>query len=317
MINLEGKKVLLTGPQSMIGRATVEALRKRKAIIQPVFHEDLDLMNYHYTRDLIEDLKSDYCIHLAGYNGNIAFNSAFPADIFFNTSIMGQNVLKACADNKVKKVVSILSSCGYKAKDHSLSEYAFLDGEPDESTEAHAYGKRDLLIFSKLLHRQYGLNAVCCITNTVYGPYDNFDLNKTKVVGSLIKKFVDAVNNKQEAVECWGTGKPRRELLYSVDAGEGIVQTLEKYNDSTTPLNIGFNEDIDIFSLSEMIAKLTGFSGTIKWDHIKPDGQMRKLLNSSKMLRYNVEIEKTPLEVGLTNTINWYRNQSIGNEINA
>src|SRR3990167_10775839 len=110
MIDLSGKKVLITGPQSMVGRAVVKSLRKRGAIIQGAFHEDIDLMNYQAIKDLIEDLKSEYCIHLAGYNGNIAFNSFFPADIFHKTSVMGQNVLMACAENKIKKVVSILSS---------------------------------------------------------------------------------------------------------------------------------------------------------------------------------------------------------------
>jgi GDP-L-fucose synthase len=207
VINLKGRKVILTGATSMIGRSVVRSLRRREAIIQPLFHEDIDLMNFEQTRDLFIDMKPDYCIHLAGYNGNIRFNSLYPADIFHKTSMMGMNVLTACKEARIKKTVSVLSSCGYKASEEPLSEAEFLNGEPDESTEAHAYGKRDLLIYSKLLNKQHDFKAACCIFNTVYGPFDNFDLNKTKVVGSLIKKFVDAVENDDKTVECWGSRK--------------------------------------------------------------------------------------------------------------
>jgi len=307
MINLNGKKVFLTGPQSMIGRATIVSLRQRGAIIQGAFHEDIDLMDYQATKDLMQDLGSEYCIHLAGYNGNIAFNSAYPADIFFRTSIMGQNVLRACAENKIKKVVSVLSSCGYKAGIDPLKEEEFLNGEPDPSTEAHAYGKRDLLIFSKLLKKQFSLNATCCILNTVYGPYDNFELNKTKVVGSFIKKFTDAVINGDSSVTCWGTGNPQRELIYCADAAEGIVQVLEKYDETNMPINIGFNHDIRIGELAKVIANLCGFKGEIVFDSTKPDGQTRKILNSSKMVRYDISINETFLENGLRKTIEFYK----------
>lgn len=307
MINLKNKKVIVTGATSMIGQSTVKALQMRNAEIWPLYHEDVDLLDHQQTKELFEDISPDYCIHLAGYNGNIKFNSEFPADIFFNTTMMGLNVLNACKNSKVKKVVSALSSCGYKAGSEPLEEYEFLNGEPDKSTEAHAYGKRDLLIYSKLLNKQHDLDAVCCVFNTTFGPYDNFDLNKTKVVGSLIKKFVDAVENGDKAVECWGTGNPRREIVFSDDVGEAIVQTLEKYTDHIHPLNIGFNQDYSIKEISEKISKLVGYTGDISWDLTKPDGQFRKILNSSRMKNYDINLAQTPIDEALLKTIQFYK----------
>lgn len=307
MIDLKKKKVLVTGAKSMIGRSTIKALKSRNAEVWPIFHEDADLMDFGQTSNLFEDISPDYCIHLAGYNGNIKFNSKYPSDIFFNTSEMALNVLNACQYAKVDKVVSALSSCGYKAGNDSLKEKDFLDGEPDVSTEAHAYGKRNILIYSKLLNKQHNLNAVCAIFNTTYGPHDNFDLEKTKVVGSLIKKFADAVENGSEIVECWGTGTPRREIIFSDDVGEGLVQTLEHYDNVELPLNIGFNKDYSIREISKLIAELVGYTGVIAWDHSKPDGQMRKLLNSDRMKRHEIILPETSIREGLTKTISWYK----------
>lgn len=311
MINLRNKTVLVTGASSMIGRAVVNILQHKEPfeILMPT-HSELDLMDEKDVNCYFFGNKPDYCIHLAGYNGNIRFNSLYPSDIYHKTTIMGLNVLKACEKYSVDKVVTVLSSCGYKAGQEPLKETEFLNGEPDESTEAHAYGKRDLLIYSKLLRKQHDLNAACCIFNTTFGPYDNFDLNKTKVVGSLIKKFVDAVDNNLDVVQCWGSGLPRREIIFSEDVAEGIVQTLEKYDDYTLPLNIGFNEDVSIRDLAEKISKLTGFNGDISWDLSRPDGQFRKLLDSTRMAQFGITVKQTPPEQALLKTINWYKEQT-------
>ena len=149
---------------------------------------------------------------------------------------------------------------------------------------------------------------MCTIFNTAYGPGDSFDINKTKVVGGLIKKFVTAVENNDQEVECWGTGRPRRELIYCEDAAEGIIQALEKYSDVKQPINIGYNEDISIKELANMIADLTGFQGKITWDSTKPDGQYRKLLDPSRMKDYKIFIkDRTSLKDGLLKTIEWYK----------
>tara|TARA_R110002050_G_scaffold129291_1_gene250815 strand:+ start:51 stop:989 length:939 start_codon:yes stop_codon:yes gene_type:complete len=310
MTELKNKKVIVTGASSMIGRAVVKKLRERGAHVYELLHRDCDLLNFKETIRVFEKYNPDYCIHAAGYNGNINFNKLYPTDIFYNTTIMGLNTLKACAHVGVKKVVSALASCAYRSTDQALKERDFNEGLPDKSVEAHGLSKKSLYYFSKQIYKQHDVIAVCTIFNTAYGPHDSFDVNKTKVVGGLIKKFSDAVANNEKEVVCWGTGSPRKELIYCEDAAEGLVQALEKYYDVNYPINIGYNQDISIKDLASLISRLTGFKGEITWDRTRPDGQFRKLLDSSRMKECGIEIKNpVSLEKGLEQTIKWYNKQ--------
>ena len=307
MINLKGKKVAVTGASSMIGRATIKKLKSRGAIVVPILHENCDLRNYGGVESLFFRINVEYCIHLAGYNGNILFNKNYPADIFYNTTLMGLNVVKACATVGVKKVVTALASCAYRSTDDILVEADFNEGMPDESVEAHGLSKKTVYHYSRQVSKQHGLQSVCTIFNTAYGPHDSYDVDKTKVVGGLIKKFTEAVRNGEDVVECWGTGSPRRELIYCYDAAEGIIQALEKYDNVELPINIGFESDVSIKELAAMIADIVGFEGEIFWDTDKPDGQFRKLLDASRMRDCGIKIKnRTPLRAGLERTIRWY-----------
>ena len=308
MIDLSGAKVLVTGASSMIGRAAIKSIKKRNATAIPIYHQEYDLLDYYQAFAALNKYKPDYCVHLAGYNGNIGFNKLYPADIFYNTTTMGLNTLKACSLTGVKKVVSALASCAYRSTNEELKEGDFWHGLPDESVEAHGLSKKAVHAFSKQVYKQHGTIAVCTIFNTAYGPHDSFNIHKTKVVGALIKKFVDAAENNQSVVECWGTGNPRRELIYCDDAAEGVIQTLEKYSDVNYPINIGYNRDTSIKELAKLIAKLTGYKGEIRWDINRPDGQFRKILDSTRMKEYGIDIKnRTTLEEGLEKTIQWYK----------
>ena len=308
MIDLYKKRVLVTGASSMIGRAAVNRLAAREAEVISLFHAGCDLRNYKETEEAFTGLRPEYCIHLAGYNGNILFNKKYPADIFYNTTLMGLNVIKACAATDVKKVVSALASCAYKSTNEELVEKDFNEGLPNFTVEAHGLSKKAVYHYSRQAHKQHGLEAICTIFNTAYGPYDSYNIDKTKVVGGLIKKFVDAVENDEKLIECWGTGTPRRELIYCEDAAEGIIQALERYDDVSYPINIGFSEDIGIKELAGKIAAITGYRGEIFWNTDKPDGQHRKILNSDRMREYNISItNRTSLEEGLRKTIEWYK----------
>ena len=303
---------MVTGASSMIGRAAIKILEQRGAIVVPVLHEECNLLNYSQTYNEVKNAKADYCIHAAGYNGNINFNKLYPADIFYNTTTMGLNTLKACAELGVKKVVSTLASCAYRSTDEELKESDFWVGLPDESVEGHGLSKKTIHAFSKQIHKQYGTVAICTIFNTAYGPYDSFNVDKTKVVGGLIKKFVAAAANKEDIVECWGTGNPRRELIYCEDAAEGVIQALEKYDDVAYPINIGFNEDVNIKELAETISKLANFQGELYWNTDKPDGQYRKILNSSRMEECGISLNsRTSLEDGLNKTIQWFKENEL------
>ncbi len=267
--------------------------------------------NIKQTLSVFKKYKPTYCVHSAGYNGNIQFNQTYPADIFANTAQMGLNILKSCQINGVQKVVSLVSSCAYPSTNDIMKEENFWNGKPDNSVNAHGFSKRILLEYGIQLYKQYKLNNVCMICNTAYGPYDSYDLDKTKVVGAVIKKIVDAKMNHLNTVTFWGDGSPRRELIYCEDVAKCCEQVLFHYNDSLLPINVGTGIDISIHDLVILISNIVNYNGGIIWDTSKINGQHRKLLDVSKMKKC-FSIDFTPIYQGLQQTIEWYKNNLVG-----
>ena len=144
MINIKYKRILVTGAASMVGRSIIKELKNRGAIVDPVLHEECDLLDYRQCMQRFELSKPDYCIHAAGYNGNILFNKKYPSDIFYNTAVMGLNTLKCCALVGVEKVVTLLASCAYHSVNQELKESDFFEGMPNNSVEAHGLSKKTL-----------------------------------------------------------------------------------------------------------------------------------------------------------------------------
>jgi GDP-L-fucose synthase len=154
---------------------------------------------------------------------------------------------------------------------------------------------------NRCLNKERGMTAVSAIVNNSFGPYDSFHPHKTKVVGALIRKFLEAKQQGLDKVTCWGTGSPLREFVYAKDVGEAMVEVMEVYQDSNQPINITSDQEISIKGLTEIIAEVVGYDGDIVWDTSKPDGQMRKKLSKS-WLKFNI----TPLKDALKETIEWY-----------
>ena len=306
MINIKNKKILVTGGTGFLGSAICKNIEDKGGIAIPLKSEEVNLLNLESIIQFMAASKPDYCIHAAGYNGGIEFNRMYPADILYSNTIMGLNLHYACQYMNVKKVLSIMTSCAYPDTGMEfLKEETFWEGLPNKTIRAHGIAKRTLQTAAESYNEQYELNAVTvCVTN-LYGPKDTFNLVRTIVVGALIRKFVEAVN-ENSSVDCWGTGAPMREFMYVDDAAEAIVQALQKYEDSSQPLNIGTGKDISIKQLVEYIVDATGFSGEVNWDTDKPDGQMQKLLDTTRMSNY---IKISPIEVkeGIKKTVKWYR----------
>ena len=162
-----------------------------------------------------------------------------------------------------------------------------------------------LLVQAQAYRQQYGFNAICLLPVNLYGPRDNFNPEFSHVIPALIKKCVDAIKNNVLQITVWGTGKPTREFLYVEDAAEAIILATERYN-KQDPVNIGAGFEISIKDLVELIAKLTGFKGKIVWDTSKPDGQPRRMLDTSKAEKEFGFKAKTSFEEGLKKMIDWY-----------
>lgn len=264
--------------------------------------------------------------HIAGHNGGLAFNQDFPADIFVRNTQMGMNVLDACRRFKVEKVVSVVASCAYpefklrcvlanatsctREPHEVMAEWDFLLGEPHDSVACHGYAKRNLQLASSFMKKQYGLNAVCVCPTTLYGPGDSFDPQRTKILGGMVKRFVDAKRNQLTNVTCWGSGEPKREFLYVHDCASLLVKCMEKYGDSDHPLNLGTGQEYSVKEVAETVARCVGYTGKIWWDTSKPDGQLRKRLDLTKMHKVLGEFPFTPFEKGVAETVRAYRDQS-------
>lgn len=310
-IDLKDKLVLVTGASSMIGRAVVKNLLDANASVVSSSHKYCDLMDIYNLRTMYQNTEIDYVINLAGFNGNIQFNRTFPANIYYRTVQIGLNVLKFCQEKKVKKVVSVLSSCAYPDTGDILKECDLWSGQPNFSVESHGFAKRTLAEYSRQLAEQYNICAISTVVNNSYGPFDNFDPRKTKVVGSLIKKFSDAKQNKSNIVTLWGSGAARRSFVFSENVGEGIVRVLENYHDTQLPINIATDEVISIKELAELIAELFGYDGIIDWN-FGEDGQMFKTLSTERMRHYLQWEPTTSLRTGLKKTISWYLKNAEG-----
>ena len=329
MLTLRDKKILVTGFGGFLGQHVQEYLNNQSAdvICAADFTnlltsgcKNIDLLDINLVKKIFQTIQPEIVLHLAGYNGGINFNIENPADIFFRNTIMGLNVLEAAKQHKIKKVVSITASCGYPClkplkdcENEIMYEEDYLDGPPHDSVAPHAYAKRNLQLASKFYNQQYGLNAVCLCPTTLYGPGDTYDLSRTKVMGALIKKIVDAKERNAPEIEMYGSGSARREFIYVKDAAQLICEASLKYNDSKEPLNIGSGQEISIKELVDLICSIIGYNGHILWDKTKPDGQLRKLLDSSKMRAVLGKYQFTSLEDGIKATIEDYKTRFICN----
>ena len=180
------------------------------------------------------------------------------------------------------------------------------NGYPEETNAPYGLAKKMLLVQGQAYRQQYGFNSIHLLPVNLYGPRDNFDPASSHVIPALIKKCVEAVDNRASTMTVWGTGTATREFLYAADAAEGIVMAAERY-DGADPVNLGAGFEITIKDLAEKIARLTGFTGTIVWDTSKPDGQPRRSLDTSRAQQAFGFRAHTGFDEGLEQTIAWYR----------
>ncbi|MBN2093419.1 NAD-dependent epimerase/dehydratase family protein, partial [candidate division KSB1 bacterium] len=183
------------------------------------------------------------------------------------------------------------------------------NGYPEETNAPYGLAKKMLLVQLQAYREQYGMHGIYLLPVNLYGPRDNYDPRSSHVIPALIKKCVDAQREGKDSIEVWGTGEASREFIYADDAAEGIVLATEKY-DKPAPVNIGAGFEIKIKDLVQLIVNLTGFEGQIIWDPSKPDGQPRRMLDTSRAQAEFGFKAKTSFEEGLKNTIEWYRNQT-------
>jgi GDP-L-fucose synthase len=260
-------------------------------------------------------VKPDTVIHLAARVGGIGANRANPGKFFYDNLMMGVQMMEVGRQVGLEKFLAIGTACVYpKFTPVPFKEEDLWNGYPEETNAPYGLAKKMLLVQAQAYRQQYGFNPIYLLPVNLYGPRDNFDLESSHVIPALIKKMVDAMyepnkpnkrNEPHDTITIWGTGKATREFLYVEDCAEAIVLAAEKYNKSE-PVNIGAGFEISIKELVELIAKLTGFKGEIVCDTSKPDGQPRRMLDTSKAEKEFGFKARTSLEEGLKKAIEWY-----------
>jgi GDP-L-fucose synthase len=306
-IDIETKRILVTGGAGFLGKFVIEELLVNGALKENIViprSSKNDLRNFDNCNRLLKDI--DLVIHLAARVGGIGFNMKYPGALFYDNAIMGINIVEASRINNIEKVVLVGTVCSYpKFTPTPFREEALWDGYPEETNAPYGVAKKALLVQAQSYRAQYGMDIIYLIPVNLYGPGDHFDLENSHVIPALIRKFVEAKERNDKEVVVWGTGNVSREFLYVEDAAMGIVSATLKYN-KPDPVNLGTGQEIMIKDLVELIRDMIGFEGKLAWDNSKPDGQPRRMLDTSmaeKEFGFNF---KTSFETGLKNTINWY-----------
>jgi GDP-L-fucose synthase len=305
---LKNKHITVTGGKGFLGSHLLKKLKDYGCRhITIADRPEYDLTDIADIRRMYEETKPRIVIHLAAKVGGIGFNQEKPAELFYDNLIMGTQLLHEAYLRNIEKFVALGTICAYpKFTPVPFKEDDIWNGYPEETNAPYGLAKKMMLVQSQAYRQQYGFNSIFLLPVNLYGPGDNFDPRSSHVIPALIKKCFDAIDNHSDTLEVWGTGTATREFFYVEDAAEAICMATNAYNKSD-PINIGAGFEISIKELTELIAKLTGFQGKITWDKFKPDGQPRRMLDTTKALKEFMFTAKTNLTTGLIKTIDWYK----------
>jgi len=304
----EDRRIVVTGGAGFLGKYVIEGLQRRGCnnILVPKI-EDYDLVQMDNIVRMYGDMKPDIVIHLAAVVGGIGANREHPGEFFYKNLMMGVQLIEQGRLQTIEKFVAIGTICAYpKFTPVPFMEEDLWEGYPEETNAPYGLAKKMLLVQSQSYRAEYGFNSIFLLPVNLYGPGDNFDPSSSHVIPALIKKCVDAIETGADHIECWGTGNVSREFIYVSDAAEGILLATEHYNGAEA-VNVGAGFEITIKELAEMIVRLTGFGGEIRWDPSKPDGQPRRCLDTSRAKKLFGFEAKTKFEEGLKATIEWYK----------
>ena len=309
MTNLRNKEIYISGGNGFLGSHLVDRLVSegisREQIDTPR-SSWVDLRRFDHAVEAVSGKKVIF--HLAGNVGGIGYNQEHPGTLFYDNLMMGVNLIEACRQNGgVEKLILVGTICSYpKFTELPFREENLWHGFPEETNAPYGIAKKALLMMAQAYQQEFGLNSIYLLPVNLYGPRDHFDPRVSHVIPALIKKFVDAREQKAKEMTAWGTGRATREFLYVEDAADGITLAAQDLNE-LTPVNLGSGMEISILELTELIADLTGYDGQIVWDTTKPDGQPRRRLDTTKAKELFGFEAKTDFKAGLKATIEWYR----------
>ena len=300
------KKVLLFGSNGLVGSSVKELFEKDKSVeLIAATRDDADLFNYDSTRNIIEDNKPNIIINSAAKVGGIYANNKYRTTFLLDNLKININILEACINFPNIKIINLGSSCIYPLDAPTpIKESSLLDGKLEETNSPYAIAKIAGIELGRSLHSQFGHEVINLMPTNLYGPRDNFSDLNSHVIPGLIQRIHNAKIEKNKNVEMWGSGKPLREFLYVNDLADAIKFIINN-NVRDELINIGSGEEITIKDLANLICEVIGYNGSLLFDSSMPDGNPRKLLDSSKINSLGWKA-KTKLKNGLEKTYKWY-----------
>ncbi len=292
-------KIYVAGHRGMVGSAIVRELQRQGYTnIVTRTHSELDLCRQADVEAFFEAEKPEYVFLAAAKVGGIVANQNALADFMYDNMILEMNVIHAAWKNGCKKLEFLGSSCIYpRMAPQPMVESCLLTSELEKTNEAYALAKISGLKYCEYLNRQYGTDFISVMPTNLYGPNDNYHPEHSHVLPALIRRFHEAKESGAESVTCWGDGSPLREFLYVDDLANLCVFLMNHYSGNET-VNAGTGKELTIRELTEMVARVVGYTGTIEWDTSRPNGTPRKLLDVSKAARLGWTY-KTELEDGI------------------
>jgi len=315
---LKNKKIFITGHKGMVGSALVNYLNKRgvKSLIIAT-KKKLDLLNERKVEKFIKISKPDVIINCAGKVGGILANSTYPVEFLHQNIMIQMNLINGAYKNNIEHFINLGSSCIYpkKAKQPIKEEYLLSD-YLEKSNEAYALAKIVGLKYCEFYNQQHGTSYFTLMPCNLYGPNDNFNLKNSHFIPALIKKIVNSTNTKNSKIEIWGTGKPKREVMYVDDLARAIYfvlikkmtkdKNLSKIIKRNSVINVGSGNEFTIRQFAKIICDLSYKKSNLVFNKKYPDGTMRKMLDN-KIMRKLGWAPKISLKQGLSKTIEWYK----------
>ena len=304
--SLKGRRVFVAGHRGMVGSAIVRRLESENCEVLTASRKELDLRDQSAVRRWIGDRKPDAVVLAAAKVGGILANDTYPADFLYENLVIETNVIESSFRNEVQKLIFLGSSCIYpKFAPQPIPEDALLTGSLEPTNEWYAIAKIAGLKLCQAYRRQHGVDYISAMPTNLYGPGDNYDLEKSHVIPAMLRKAHEAKFAGDREMTIWGSGTPKREFLHVDDAADAMVYLLKSYS-GDGHVNVGSGEDISILDLAHMVASVVGFDGEILRDETKPDGTPRKLMDVTRLFETGWR-PKHDLRSGLEDAYAWFR----------
>lgn len=304
------RSVYVAGHKGLVGSALLRHLQKngyRNILVRT--RQELDLRQSDAVRNFFSQAKPEAVVVAAAKVGGIKANSDYPVEFLLENLQIQNNLIAASFEFGVKKLLFLGSSCVYpKLAPQPIREESLLAGPLEPTNEPYAIAKIAGIKLCQAYAQQYGMNFICAMPTNIYGPGDNFDLEKSHVLAALIRKVHEAKLRNQREVTIWGTGTPRREFLHADDLADALGFLLENY-DSSEIINVGCGEDLTIRELVEIVARVIGFEIDLVFDTTKPDGTPRKLLDTTRLQSLGWK-PRISLNDGIQQTYQWFLESS-------